>query len=59
MKADDKIKVNCKRSMDPSTIAIIAIIYGAGSEIIGLLPIKENTWVQLILKVLKVLLPKK
>ena len=47
------------RSMDPSTIAIIAIIYGAGSEIIGLLPIRENTWVQLILKVLKVLLPKK
>jgi hypothetical protein len=59
MKVDDKIKVNYTRSMDPSTIAIIAIIYGAGSEIIGLLPIRENTWVQLILKVLKVLLPKK
>jgi len=47
------------RSMNPTTVALIAIIYGAGSEIIGLLPIKENTWVQLILKVLKVLLPKK
>jgi hypothetical protein len=59
MKSDDKIKVNYTRAMDPSTIAIIAIVYAAGSEIIGLLPIRENTWVQLILKVLKVLLPKK
>ena len=45
--------------MDPTTVAVIAIVYAAGSEIIGLLPIKENTWVQLVLRILKVLLPKR
>jgi hypothetical protein len=59
MKADDKIKVNYTRSMDPTTVAAIAIAIAAGSEIIGLLPIKENTWVQLLLKALKVIFPKK
>jgi hypothetical protein len=59
MKADDKIKVNYTRSMDPTTIAAVAIVIAAGSEIIGLLPIKQNTWVQLILKVLKLVFPKK
>jgi hypothetical protein len=59
MKADDKIKVNRKRSMDPSTIAIIAAVVAAGSEIIGMLPIKSNGWVQLILNALKTLFPKK
>jgi hypothetical protein len=44
--------------MDPTTIAAIAIVIAAGSEIIGLLPVKENTWVQLILKALKVIFPK-
>jgi hypothetical protein len=45
--------------MDPSTIAIIGIVIAAGSEIIGLLPIKANTWVQLILTALKTVFPKK
>jgi hypothetical protein len=45
--------------MDPTTAAVIAIIIAAGSEIIGLLPIKENSWVQLILKALKVVFPKR
>jgi hypothetical protein len=45
--------------MDPTTIAAIAIVVAAGSEIIGLLPIKENTWVQLIVKVLKIAFPKR
>jgi hypothetical protein len=44
--------------MDPTTAAAIAIIVAAGSEIITLLPIKENSWVQLILKALKVVFPK-
>jgi hypothetical protein len=44
--------------MDPTTIAAIAIVIAAGSEIIGLLPVKENTWIQLILKALKVIFPK-
>lgn len=33
-------------------ITIGAIAYGAGSEIIGHLPIKENSWVQLGLRLL-------
>jgi len=45
--------------MDPTTLAIVSIIVAAGSEIIGILPIKENSWIQLILKALKVLFPKK
>jgi hypothetical protein len=42
-----------------STTAIVAIIIAAGSEIIALLPIKSNSWTQLILKVLVTLFPKR
>jgi hypothetical protein len=45
--------------MDPTTAAVVAIVIAAGSEIITLLPIKENSWVQLILKALKVIFPKR
>jgi hypothetical protein len=45
--------------MDPTTAAVVAIVVAAGSEIITLLPIKENSWVQLILKALKVIFPKR
>jgi hypothetical protein len=45
--------------MDPTTVAAIAIIVAAGSEIIALLPIRENSWVQLVLKALKVIFPKR
>ncbi len=45
--------------MDPTTAAVIAIIIAAGSEIIALLPVKENSWVQLILKALKIIFPKR
>jgi hypothetical protein len=45
--------------MDPTTAAVVAIIIAAGSEIITLLPIKENSWVQLIMKALKVIFPKR
>lgn len=45
--------------MDPTTAAVIAIVIAAGSEIISLLPIKENGWIQLVLKALKVLFPKR
>lgn len=45
--------------MDPTTAAIIAIVVAAGSEVIGVLPIKENSWVQLILKALKIIFPKR
>jgi hypothetical protein len=46
-------------TMDPSILAIIAILVAAGSEVIALLPIRENGWVQLILKALKVVFPKR
>jgi hypothetical protein len=45
--------------MDPTTAAAIAIVIAAGSEIIALLPIKENSWVQLVMKALKILFPKR
>jgi len=45
--------------MDPTTAAVIAIVIAAGSEIIALLPIKENGWVQVIMKALKVVFPKR
>lgn len=45
--------------MDPTTVAAIAIIVAAGSEIIALLPIRENGWVQVIIKALKVVFPKR
>lgn len=45
--------------MDPTTAAVIAILVAAGSEVIAILPIKENSWIQLILKALKVLFPKR
>jgi len=42
-----------------TTLAIVAIVVAAGSEVIGLLPIRENSWVQLVIKALKVVFPKK
>lgn len=45
--------------MDPTTAAAIAILVAAGSEIIAILPIRENSWVQLIVKVLKMVFPKR
>jgi hypothetical protein len=45
--------------MDPTTSAIIAIIIAAGSEIIALLPIRSNSWVQLLIKGLRSLFPKR
>ena len=45
--------------MDPTTAALIAIIVAAGSEIIALLPIRENSWLQLLFKALKMIFPKR
>jgi len=45
--------------MDPTTAAVVAIVIAAGSEIIALLPLKENSWVQLIVKALKIIFPKR
>jgi len=45
--------------MDPTTIAVIAILAAAGSEIITLLPMRENSWIQLLVKLLNVVAGKK
>lgn len=45
--------------MDPTTLAAIAIVVAAGSEIIALLPIRSNSWLQLIVRVLKMVFPKR
>jgi hypothetical protein len=45
--------------MDPTAAAVLAIAVAAGSEIIGMLPIKDNSWVQLVLRVLQTVFPSK
>jgi hypothetical protein len=45
--------------MTPETIAIIAIIVAAGSEIIAITPLKSNSWIQLILQALRIMFPKR
>jgi len=45
--------------MDQATaFAIVALLVACGSEVIALLPIRENSWVQLTLKLLKTAFPK-
>lgn len=46
-------------TLDANTVAIIAITYGAASEIIGLLPIRQNSVVQVVMKVLGLIIPKR
>ena len=41
--------------MDPTTIAVIAIVAAAGSEVLTLLPIRSNSWVQLLINILNVI----
>ena len=46
--------------MTAEHVAIAAIIIGAGSEIIALIPsIRANSWVQLILSALRAAFPKR
>jgi hypothetical protein len=45
--------------MTPETIAIIAIIIAAGSEIIAITPLKSNSWLQLLLQALRIMFPKR
>lgn len=44
--------------MDPAMMAAIAIIVAAGSELIAISPLKENSWAQLVIKALKVVFPR-
>jgi hypothetical protein len=46
-------------TMDAQTVAVIAIIIAAGSEIIAISPLKSNSWVQLLLQALRLMFPKR
>ena len=41
-----------------ATLAVVAIIIAAGSEIIALTPLKSNSWIQLLLQALRLMFPK-
>lgn len=43
--------------MDPTTLTIIAIVVAAASELIALSPLKENSVIQVILELLRKVLP--
>lgn len=45
--------------MTPEHMAILAIVVAAGSEVIALLPIRDNSWIQLLLHALRAAFPKK
>lgn len=45
--------------MDAQTVAVIAIIIAAGSEVIALTPLKSNSWIQLLLQALQLMFPKR
>jgi hypothetical protein len=46
-------------AMSPETIAVVAIVVAAGSEIIALTPLKSNSWLQLLLQAGRMMFPKK
>lgn len=41
-----------------TTLAIVAIIAAAGSEIIAISPLKSNSWIQLLFQALRLMFPK-
>jgi hypothetical protein len=41
-----------------NTIAVIAILVAAGSEVIAVSPLKSNSWLQLIFQALRIMFPK-
>jgi hypothetical protein len=44
--------------MDAQTVAVVAIVLAAGSEIIALTPLKSNSWIQLLLQAARLMFPK-
>lgn len=45
--------------MDPATVAVIAVVVAAGSEIIALSPLRSNSWLQLVMQGLRLAFPKR
>lgn len=46
-------------AMSPETVAAIAIIVAAGSELIAISPLKSNSWIQLLLTAARMAFPKR
>lgn len=46
-------------AMSPETVAAIAIIVAAGSELIAISPLKSNSWIQLLLQAARLAFPKR
>lgn len=46
-------------AMSPETVAAIAIVVAAGSELIAISPLKSNSWVQLLLQAARLAFPKR
>jgi len=45
--------------MTTEQLAIAGVVVAAGSEIIGMSPLKSNSWVQLLLQGLKIMFPRR
>jgi hypothetical protein len=45
--------------MDPATVAIIAVVVAAGSEVIALSSLRSNSWLQLVMQMLRLAFPKR
>jgi hypothetical protein len=46
-------------AMSPETVAVVAIVIAASSEIIAISPLKSNSWIQLLLQVARLMFPKR
>ena len=46
-------------AMSPETVAVVAIVIAAGSEIIAISPLKSNSWIQLLLQAARLMVPKR
>ena len=45
--------------MTSEQLAIAGVVVAAGSELIGLSPLKSNSWTQLLLQAIKIMLPRR
>jgi len=46
-------------AVDANTVAAIAIVVAAGSELIALSPLKSNSWIQLLLQFAQLAFPRR
>jgi len=46
-------------AVDANTVAAVAIVVAAGSELIALSPLKSNSWIQLLLQFARLAFPRR